>query len=63
MLDDRNSILDSYARSITSKAWTFTPYEIGTADDNKSEWEDRILSNAELKNILEEEQNIPNIPG
>ncbi len=58
----RKSFLRKYEKSVTSTAWSYTPYDIGVANDERGEWEDRILSNSELKEILEEELNLGKIP-
>jgi len=61
-MEDRKNFLGKYEKSVTSTAWPSSPYDTGVANDKRGEWEDRILSNSELKGILEEELNLGKIP-
>jgi len=61
-MEDRKGFLREYEKSVTSMAWSFTPYDIDTAKDNRGEWEERILADSGLKAILEEELHLEEVP-
>ena len=61
VMEDRKSFLGKYQESVTGTAWCYTPYDIDSANENRGEWEERILADSELKEILEEELNLGKI--
>lgn len=59
-MQDRKNFLEQYEKSVTSRAWSSSPYD--APGDNREQWEEKVMSNSELKAILEEETNLGQLP-